>query len=297
MADFAYNKDYSSEELKELIEKELSFVIEAASLVEPLKSAVKHAVFPPGKLIRPLLCVTLCQDLGGDIHRLLRAAVSLELLHASSLVHDDLPAMDDDDIRRGKPSCHKAFGEATAILVGDYLVGLAHQVLCQADYPAVLQQMFVSELSNTYMSLCNGQQLDMLDDRSVSLDTVHQLKTGALFGAAFKFGAIASGCSQRQIDTCKELGLWVGLSFQIIDDYLDIIGEEKGRPAGSDQKNNKVTFLDRKHEIHSEIEDVRERIETCLDQLYQLCSNEGRIDDNFVNLRPIINSVFDKVIS
>ncbi len=289
---------YSAEELRGEIESEMRRLVEEKSPVEPLVFAIKHSLFPAGKLIRPLLALSFCLDFSGNYKKLLPVAASLELLHTSSLIHDDLPAMDDDDMRRGRPSCHKLFGEATAILAGDYLVGLAHHVLTDNKYSPDVQIQFVQVLSETYLKLCDGQQLDLVgSDHKESILKIHSLKTAALFSATMAFGAIGAGLMREVIATSSDLGAKLGLSFQIIDDYLDRYGTEKGRKAGSDEKNHKTTFLN----VESESE-LKVTILNRKEELYNLLSKiavmQGLNKDpsfSFPQTWPIIESVFNKI--
>lgn len=225
------------------LENELHKIIDGAKLNDRLAKAINHSQFPPGKMIRPIIALSFCADLGGDPKKLLPAAAALELLHTSSLIHDDLPAMDDDDMRRGRPSCHKAFDEATAILAGDALVALAHKALTSTDYSAPIINGFVRSLSGAYLNLCDGQQLDLLGAKDMSsLEKIHRLKTAALFATAFEFGALGANCSEPELMISREAGEIVGLTFQIVDDYLDLYTNEKGRSGGSDVRNDKITF-------------------------------------------------------
>ena len=223
-------------------EQQIESAIEEAHLVSQLRDAIDYSVFPAGKRIRPMLACSVCADLRGDVQRLLPVSVALEFLHCASLIHDDLPALDDDDMRRGKPSCHKQFNEATAVLAGDVLVPLAYQAVSTSSYSATQKSQLMAILSEAYIDLCNGQQLDMLPvDERGELERVHQLKTGALFKASAQLGAIGAG---KDPVLFAALGLTIGTLFQFVDDMLDVFGEAgaKGRNQSSDLKNDKETL-------------------------------------------------------
>lgn len=224
--------------LEEAIESQLT----DCSLVAQLERAIDYSMFPAGKRIRPMLACLLCADLKGDVVRLLPVSVALEFLHCASLIHDDLPALDDDDMRRGKPACHKQFPEATAVLTGDVLVPLANTLILKSAFTEQQKLSLLSILADSYIELCCGQQLDMLPvGERGELETVHRLKTGSLFKAACQFGAVAAGKEPAVFAT---VGIQIGTLFQFIDDMLDVFGEhqEKGRSASSDLKNKKETL-------------------------------------------------------
>ena len=210
-----------------------------------LNQAAQYAIFPAGKRLRPICAMTICTDLGGCLEQVVPAAAALELIHCSTLVHDDLPCMDDDDVRRGKPSVHKQFGEATGLLVGDYLVGRAFELI------ASLGSVATNELARAYSQVCNGQYLDIIDKDSKDsclLDTIkkiHVQKTAALFSASFAIGAIAAQADTQVIQSGQKLGELFGLLFQAQDDLKDGNERYKARPAGSDHKREKELTLQR----------------------------------------------------
>lgn len=196
-----------------------------------LVAPIEYVLLGGGKRLRALLALSLCHDLhphaarGGVINRALSSAVAIETLHAASLVHDDLPALDNDDMRRGKPSCHKAFGEATAILVGDALIGAAmFTVLDDETLPTDLRARVTKVLSHVWRDLCVGQQVD-LDIGAASDPALRsrmvRLKTGILFGAAASSGAICAGIRDADIASYFEWGVNVGECFQALDDLDD----------------------------------------------------------------------------
>jgi geranylgeranyl pyrophosphate synthase len=283
------------------LEQKLKEIIDAAGFTEQLHAAISHSQMPPGKMIRGLLALALCEDLGGSADKLMPAAAALELLHTSSLIHDDLPAMDNDDMRRGRASCHKAFDEATAILAGDALVALAHNLLTAVDYPAETKIKFVDSLSRAYIHLCNGQELDLKGAKDKNtLELIHNLKTAALFSTSLEFGALGAGANDQAVKSAAKVGRIIGLSFQIVDDFLDNFADEKGRKAGSDKKNDKKTFngVEDFNSIQSILNSELHKLDQALVDLMQKM--------NFQNLNPTITlkktyplvvSVWDKVKS
>ena len=281
---------------EELIEEGLKEALDRSAVAEPMLSAARHAVFPGGKRIRPLLALLLCRDAGGDVGTLLPVALSLELIHCASLIHDDLPALDNDDFRRGRPACHKAYGEATAILAGDFLIALAQKTLFDAALPEKVVLKQAELLARSLMDICSGQQLDLCHGKDrASLDVIHVQKTGALFETACKAALLAASCSAAAIECGGRFGLSLGLLFQIVDDYIDIFGssEKRGKPVSSDISNCKETFFNR----HSREEGLR-TYEKALNnthlQLEQLISTVGPGTD-FSGARFIVETVCSRM--
>ena len=234
------------EQYQYVIEESLRGSLELGNVVEPLRTAVRYSVFPGGKRVRPALSLLLNSELGGNPAEYSGAAISLELIHCSSLVHDDLPGMDNDDMRRGRPSCHKAFGEATAILVGDFLVSLASRLVMGSSFPAELLLRMTEELMNAYCELCSGQQMDlMIGEGRPSLLDIHRKKTGALFGAVFAMAVSAAGHSRELAGIARSVGVKFGVCFQLLDDYLDVYGtdQQRGRVGSSDKRKGKNTYF------------------------------------------------------
>ena len=215
-----------------------------------LEAAMRYAVLGGGKRLRPLLAYAAGHAFGSAPERLDAAAVSVELIHAFSLVHDDLPAMDDDDLRRGRPTVHVAFDVATAILAGDALHALAFTVLAQAPLEAEVRIALVEELARASgaAGMCAGQALDMAATGQVldlgRLERLHSLKTGALIRAAVRMGAISAGASQAEIRPLDVYANALGLAFQIRDDILDVEGDatQLGKTAGKDLAQGKSTY-------------------------------------------------------
>ena len=213
--------------------------------------AMYEAVNAGGKRLRPLLCLAACQVCGGRIEQALPLACALEMIHTYSLIHDDLPCMDDDDFRRGKPTCHKVYGEATAVLAGDGLLTYAFETASQAPIPPERTVEAIRTLAALAGAdgMIGGQIVDMesehMEITPEQLVFLQEHKTGALLRAAVLLGAIAAGakpCARRALcDYANALGL----AFQIQDDILDVTGSEEalGKPLGSDEKQGKTTFV------------------------------------------------------
>lgn len=219
-----------------------------------LHEAMRYSVLGGGKRIRPLLVYLTGSALGADLESLDAPAVAVELIHAYSLIHDDLPAMDNDDLRRGRPTCHKVFGEATAILAGDALQALAFHVLASDTAIAVPADRRVAMLetlaraSGVY-GMAGGQALDLdavgQDLNLAELENMHLYKTGALIRASVRMGALAAdGLNGALLDGLDLYARSIGLAFQVQDDILDIEGQTEtiGKPQGSDQARNKPTY-------------------------------------------------------
>jgi len=217
-----------------------------------LYKAMQYSLNCGGKRIRPFLVIEFCRMFGGEIKAALPYAAALEMIHTFSLIHDDLPCMDNDDLRRGKPTNHKVFGEATALLAGDAMIFSAIEcALANENASADNRLRAVNELvlASGAEGMCEGQMLDIeAEHRKIDFDellSLHSHKTGALLRVAAKLGAIAANADESAIKSADEYGAKIGLAFQILDDYLDRYGstEELGKPCGSDQKNDKTTFL------------------------------------------------------
>ena len=217
-----------------------------------LHAAMRHAVLLGGKRMRPLLVYAAGSALGADADVLDAPAVAVELIHAYSLVHDDLPAMDDDALRRGQPTVHIAFDEATAVLAGDALQSLAFEVLADADVAATTRVELLRTLATASgaAGMCGGQALDLAatgNGGSLSLqalERLHSLKTGALIRAAVRMGALCGGARADELDALDRYAAALGLAFQVRDDILDIEGDSAtlGKTAGKDVAQDKATF-------------------------------------------------------
>lgn len=210
-----------------------------------LYQAMRYACLNGGKRLRPHLAYQSGALFDTPAEVIDPIAVALELVHCYSLIHDDLPAMDNDDLRRGKPTCHKVFGEATAILAGDALLTLAFEVLCSTNLKII---QTLSHAAGPF-GMVQGQAFDCASEGKTlsyeQLCQMHRAKTGALIAASVQCGAIASGASENDLEELHKFGLSIGLAFQIKDDLLDALGksETMGKTAGQDVKNQKCTFV------------------------------------------------------
>ncbi|MHC4943180.1 MAG: polyprenyl synthetase family protein [Planctomycetota bacterium] len=215
-----------------------------------LHEAMRYAVFSGGKRLRPVLCLWVNDCLGGSQEEILPAACALEMIHTYSLIHDDLPAMDNDDFRRGRPSCHKAFDEATAILAGDGLLTQAFEVVAKHTPSTDLVPGLVRALSEAAgpEGMVLGQMRDLeaegRDPEIEMVKAIHEKKTAAMIIAAFKMGALSARAPAEVQDRLTRAGRWIGLAFQVIDDILDIVAtsEQLGKTAGKDHENDKMTY-------------------------------------------------------
>lgn len=216
-----------------------------------LHEAMRYSLFAGGKRIRPILCMSAARAVDPAAPAIEDAACTLELIHTYSLIHDDLPALDNDDLRRGRPTCHKVYGEATAILAGDALLTLAFQVLARVEIPAGKRAALVDELataSGTVRGMIGGQMHDIegegLEPTAELLESIHRAKTGALLRASVRMGAVCAGATDSQYDSLSRFGEHIGLAFQIVDDVLDVeqSSEALGKTAGKDAAQGKITF-------------------------------------------------------
>lgn len=229
----------------------LNLQLQQIQINEPrLHSAMTHGLLLGGKRIRPFLVYAVGQMLGIEKSSLDHLAGSIEAIHAYSLIHDDLPAMDDDALRRGQPTCHIKFDEATAVLAGDALQTFAFELLGNsplADTQKVQCMQSIAKASG-YLGMCGGQALDLAaTDNSISLkelEKIHRLKTGALICCAVELAAIAGNASRQHRDLLSTFAQNIGLAFQVHDDILDVIGDTEtlGKPQGSDEAANKSTY-------------------------------------------------------
>jgi geranylgeranyl diphosphate synthase type II len=219
-------------------------------------SAMRHSILAEGKRIRPVLCMAACQAVGGRTEDVLMAACAIEMIHTYSLIHDDLPAMDNDDLRRGKPTCHIAFDEATAILTGDALLTLAFEILSSIDLNHIkknnalrwLRVIHIIAKAAGYRGMIEGQIKDIAAEGNriglKDLEKMHALKTGALIEASISTGAILGNGSADQIQQLNIYAKNIGLAFQVIDDILNVEGNPAvmGKNVGTDQVHEKSTY-------------------------------------------------------
>jgi geranylgeranyl diphosphate synthase type II len=246
-------------DLKQYLETRRQMVERALEVSLPMQEgpearvveAMRYSLFAGGKRLRPILCLAAAEAVGGEIQAAMSAACALEMIHTYSLIHDDLPAMDDDDLRRGKPTSHKVFGEAIAILAGDGLLTEAFVLL--SDYKSLLSEKAVELIgviarAASYRGMVGGQVVDMLSqNKPADLEIVQQMhkrKTAALIAAATEAGALAARGTEDQVASMARYGRGIGLAFQIADDILDIEGDTEllGKTTGADVARGKVTY-------------------------------------------------------
>ncbi len=251
--------------LENTLDRELSF---KPSPYDRVWEAMRYSALDGGKRIRGLLVIAMGQALGSSIDKLLPVAAAVEMVHAYSLIHDDLPCMDDDDLRRGKPSCHRQFDEATAVLAGDGLLTHSFKTIMTADLTDLQKVIIATTLSDSAGAngMIGGQCIDIANEGvSISedlLNLLHSLKTGALITASCTMGGMVASANEKQLQAIEHYGKALGLAFQIQDDILDVISNEEtlGKPIGSDELNNKTTYItlygiDKAREIHNELFD------------------------------------------
>ena len=233
---------------------------------EVIHKAMRYSLFAGGKRIRPILCMAAADAVSDAAPDVEAAACSLELIHTYSLIHDDLPALDNDDLRRGRATCHKVFGDAMAILAGDALLTLAFQVLAQLPVDADRRVRLAEELAvaaGTVDGMIAGQVRDLEGEgkraTAVLLEQIHRAKTGALLRASLRMGGVYAGADEAQLEALSKFGEHVGLAFQIVDDILDVEqpSEKLGKTAGKDAQQHKITFpavygLERSREMAEE---------------------------------------------
>jgi geranylgeranyl diphosphate synthase, type II len=219
---------------------------------EVIHRAMRHSVFAGGKRLRPVLCIEAARLIGGKLPEgVEELGAALEMLHTYSLIHDDLPALDNDDLRRGRPTCHKAFGEANAILAGDALQTYAYEVLAKLKTAPDRRVRIIAEIAHdtgTIDGMIGGQVLDLESERKKPtaeiLEYIHRSKTGALITASLVSGGIYGGANDDQIEKLRSFGRAIGLAFQIVDDVLDVTqsSEQLGKTAGKDTATEKATY-------------------------------------------------------
>lgn len=219
--------------------------------VKGLAEAMRYSLLAGGKRIRPMLVMEFCRVSGGDPRDALPVACAIEMLHTYSLIHDDLPCMDNDELRRGMPTNHVVFGECTATLAGDALQAEAFGTILRCDLPAERRARCAMHLANAVGmdGMCGGQYLDMLGEgknlTEHELDEINSRKTGALLTAACLMGVAAAGGSEVQEEAAAHYGAAIGMAFQVRDDMLDVLSTEKelGKPIGSDREEQKNTYM------------------------------------------------------
>lgn len=250
-------------------------------LQSSVADAMDYSLEAGGKRIRPVLVLAFCHMCGGDYRKAAAPAAAIEMIHTFSLIHDDLPCMDNDDFRRGKPSCHKKFGEACAVLAGDALAIRPFQVIAESELNDSMKIKLIAELacSSGAEGMIGGQIIDMENEQrstvnGENLRIMYALKTGRLIKTSCVMGCIAAEASDEQVKNAEEYAHCLGLAFQIIDDILDVTGDEAalGKPIGSDAEENKTTFVT----LYG-IENAREEAVKLTDKAMKIL---GRFDNN-----------------
>src|ERR1019366_3453031 len=224
----------------------------AYAVSDSIHQAMRHSGFAGGKRLGPILCIEAARVIAGCVPKgVEELGAALEMLHTYSLIHDDLPALDNDDLRRGRPTCHKAFGEATAILAGDALQTYAYEVLAKLQCPAEARVAIIAEIAHatgTIGGMIGGQVMDLEAEHvhpdAKTLEYIHRSKTGALLTASVVTGGMYAGADASQLQSLRDFGRNIGLAFQIVDDVLDVTqtSEQLGKTAGKDTVTEKATY-------------------------------------------------------
>jgi len=245
-------KQYITEK-KQLVEKHLDIMVAEDKEIPVITQAMRYSLLAGGKRLRPILALMTCELFSGIEEEVLPFACCIEMIHTYSLIHDDLPAMDNDDLRRGKPTNHKVFGEGFAVLAGDALLNHAFEtmtaVVLREPRPEYIRAMDIICRASGVSGMIGGQCIDLYyENRDISLETLksmHEKKTGALITASLAVGAVISGAGQDDLKTVMDYGECIGLAFQIADDILDISGSEErlGKCIHKDAKSHKSNFI------------------------------------------------------
>ena len=244
--------DMTANEYKKYVDAKLSEYFKPLGLsYDGLLESMHYSLTAGGKRIRPMLVLEFCRISGGNIEKTLPVACAIEMLHTYSLIHDDLPCMDNDALRRGKPTNHVVYGECTATLAGDALQAEAFGTIARSQLPAEARVTCVEILADAVGSdgMCAGQYLDMVGEHKLlsedELNDINSRKTGSLLTAACRMGVAAAGGNKAMLDAAAQYGACVGAAFQIRDDILDVIStsEELGKPIGSDAQEHKNTYM------------------------------------------------------
>ena len=241
---------------KDIVEKYLDSVLpNDDGLQNKIYESMRYSVFAGGKRLRPFLTLKVCEIVNGNYEKALPFASAIEIIHTYSLIHDDLPCMDDDDLRRGKPTNHKVFGEGMAVLAGDGLLNFAYELMISQAVKNINESdkylKAMSEIANSsgIYGMIGGQVVDIISENTKVgenvLNFIHNHKTSALIEASIVSGGILGGADEDEIKALRSYGKAIGLGFQIRDDILDKIGDiqELGKDIGSDEDNNKVTYI------------------------------------------------------
>lgn len=269
------------EEYAQMTEEALERYIPSTDcLQKSVIDAARYSLSAGGKRIRPALVMEFCRVCGGEPETALPVACAIEMMHTFSLIHDDLPCMDNDDLRRGKPSCHKAFGEATALLAGDALAIMPFEIIAKAGLKKTISEnaalkisVMLGELAG-FGGMIGGQTIDLENERKqppvAEILEMYRMKTGALLEFCCKAGCVAADAGAKEQLSAGSFGQRLGLAFQITDDILDITSDEKtlGKPIGSDRENEKYTYVSAVG-----LEKARERVNTLTAQAKEMLSD------------------------
>lgn len=286
-------KEYLAEQ-KKIVDAELEqFLPEITGLERSVCEAMRYSVFAGGKRIRPVLLLATCEMCGGNTADALPAACALEMIHAYSLIHDDLPALDDGQLRRGKPTTHRKFGEAIAILAGDALLTLAFETLSLCPEKIVPKLVYELAHASGTRGMVGGQVADIewtgKELELPTLEFIHSHKTGALIAASIRMGAIIAGATEDEIKSLTGYGRCIGLAFQISDDIIDVesTSEVTGKDSGSDSAKGKITYpgffgiSESRRRCHDLIEQARNHLNsfapraTILEEIASLIGNRN----------------------
>ncbi len=248
------NLDAYLEARRQVVDRELAALVDLSAAPQTLAEAMRYSLFPGGKRIRPVLALAANEAVGGCIEDTLPIACAIEMIHAYSLVHDDLPCMDDDDLRRGRPTCHRVFGEAVALLAGDALLTEAFRVIARGarrraqPIPKMLEVLEELAEAAGAAGMVGGQVRDLeaqgREADLASVEAIHRGKTAALIRVAVRAGAVTGGASGRELEALTAYGESLGLAFQVADDILDEVGdtEKTGKRPRRDSELGKATY-------------------------------------------------------
>ena len=251
-----------------------------------LNQAIKYSVLNGGKRIRPILCLATNESCKGNMHDAMTSALAIELFHCSTLIHDDLPCMDDDDLRRGKPTCHIQFGEANAVLAGDALIIEAFNLIVKSNNPKLAIELAEATGSKGVIA---GQVADLAAERMTPskdlIDFIHYQKTAILIRASIRMGAITANVDQKTLELLTNFGEKIGIAFQIQDDILDETSssDELGKPSGSDLKQSKMTYPS-VYGMQTSINRVKELTEEAIDSIGSLKLENNNLEKVALNL-------------
>ena len=247
-----------------------------------VKDAMKYSVMAPGKRLRPIIFLTVLKSYQLQYKKYIDIACAIEMIHTYSLIHDDLPGMDNDDLRRGRLTCHKKFDEATAILAGDALLNLGVNIIMEMDIEDSLKVKIVNRLyqASGYYGMIYGQMLDLkYENQDVNIEIlkkIHYHKTGQLIAVCFQLASLIA--NPDDYDHWTQIGFDLGLAFQIQDDILDVIGDQEklGKPVGSDESNHKSTYVSLLG-IEKSQDEVTQLFQSCYENIYSMRINHGLI--------------------